>query len=193
MPEQGVDAAMGVGFPPPEYCVLVLVDVQERLYRVMPEFETRLAVMANALETARVLEVDTIVTEQYPKGLGPTHPELLERLAAGSPVVSKTAFSCWGEPEFAVTVTACRPKALVLLGMETHVCVQQTALSALKRGYEVLLLADGVCSRCPRDRETAIELLRARGATVTTFEALAFDWLEDSTHPRFREVSRIVK
>ena len=84
-------------------------------------------------------------------------------------------------------------RAVVLVGMETHVCVQQTALGALQRGYEVVLLADAVCSRSEEDRSTALALMRHEGVKVTSVEALAFDWLGDARNPAFKQVSAIVK
>jgi len=180
--------------PAMEHSMLVVIDVQDRLCRAMPSAcAERLTMMAKAVRIAGILKIETVVTEQYPQGLGTTVPELRDALEPGMPVFEKTAFSCWGCGAFAAAVDAHRPQALVLLGMETHVCVQQTALAALARGYGVFLLADAVCSRRDADRDTALALLRDQGAIVTTVEALAFAWLQTAAHPKFREVSRVVK
>ena len=108
-------------------------------------------------------------------------------------MVSKTCFSAWHAPAFGTAVEAVRPRALVLTGMESHVCVQLTALDCVRRGYETYLLADAVGSRRALDRECAVELMRAAGVRVTTFETVAFAWLRDSMHPKFREAVAIVR
>ena len=184
---------MSVCFPAPEHSVFVIVDVQERLCRAMPHFGERLGPMRRATSIAGLLGVDILLTEQYPKGLGHTVPALAEQAPSGTRVFEKTAFSCWGSPQFAAAVEALGSRAVVLVGMETHVCVQQTALGALQRGYEVVLLADAVCSRSEEDRSTALALMRHEGVKVTSVEALAFDWLGDARNPAFKQVSAIVK
>jgi nicotinamidase-related amidase len=184
---------MAIAFPHPEYCTFVLVDVQERLCRAMSELEAPLRAMTQALQIMPRLNVDVVVTEQYPKGLGRTLAPLQDLLPAGTPVFAKTAFSCWGAAEFAAWVGRTRPQALVLAGMETHVCVQQTAIEARRRGFGVILLRDAVCSRHSLDRDTALDLMRTHGVQVTTLEGLVFDWLGDSQHPAFKAVSQVVK
>jgi nicotinamidase-related amidase len=184
---------MGIAFPPAGETALIVIDIQDRLCRAMPELPAAQPVMEKAVRIAALLGVRTLVTEQYPKGLGPTLPELRESLPAAASVFSKTAFSCWGCAEFAAAVTEMRPSTLVLIGMETHVCLQQTAIDSLRRGYQVVVLADAVCSRKATDRDAALAFMRSRGIVVTTLEALAFDWLGDAQHPDFRALSRIVK
>ena len=180
-------------FPPPEACALILVDVQVKLTRAMSDFRLRQLPMAKAVLTAELLGCEIVVTEQVPTALGGTVDDLAELLPESTSVIGKTAFSCWGEPGFAARVASSRPQGLVLIGMETHVCVLQTALDSLARGYAVAVLADAVCSRADLDRQTALDLMQSRGVTVTTYEALAFDWLRDSKHARFRQVSQVVK
>jgi len=177
----------------PATSALVVVDIQDRLSKAMPDFEDYLPSMVRAVQAARALMVDTLVTEQYPKGLGDTIPEIRAELKHDVPVFDKTSFSCWGSVAFAAGVEAFRPKTLVLIGMETHVCVQQTALQALERGYRVIVLADAICSRREMDRDAALLLMASRGVTVSTTEALAFDWLQNSRHPAFKQVSAIFK
>ena len=184
---------MAVGFPESRNCVLVVVDVQERLCPAMSSFEDALAAMRRALQVAGILGVDTVITEQYPRGLGPTIPAIHEVVPSSVPVLTKTSFSCWGADGFQAALEKRGAKALVLVGMETHVCVQQTALEAIERGYEVVLLADAVCSRRPQDRECALDLMRVQGVGVTTSEALVFSWLGDAKHPCFKAVSAVVK
>ncbi len=184
---------MGVLCPPAEYYAFVVVDIQERLARAMPELDPALETMMKAMRAAGLLAVDVFITEQYPKGLGPTLPQLRELLPEQAKMFSKTAFSCWGQVDFASAIDRVRPQALVLMGMETHVCVQQTALEARKRGYKVIVLADAVCSRKRADQDVALDLMRTEGIVVTTLEALLFDWVGNAAASTFKEVSRIVK
>jgi nicotinamidase-related amidase len=173
--------------------MLVVIDVQERLCQAITETDESLRKMTAMVKAASLLEVDTIVTQQYPKGLGLTVPEISAALPATAAVIDKTSFACWGAPEFATAIEAVRPRALVLIGVETHVCVQQTALTARQRGYQVIIPADAVSSRNAYDKEIALALMRAKGIEVTTTEALLFDWLESARHPAFKAVSALVK
>lgn len=172
---------------------VVLVDVQDKLAKVMPDLAGLVRACGRLLSTARALSLDILVTEQYPQGLGPTVPVLRGLLAPDTPVFAKTSFSCWGSAEFAAAVDQRRPAWLVLIGVETHVCIQQTALDALERGYRVLLPVGAIQSRRPDDRKVALDLLRNAGATVTTTEALAFHLLRDASHPKFKEVATLFR
>ncbi len=176
-----------------EGVVWVLIDVQERLVKAMSEFAPVRDTQRRALRIAQILKTDVLVTEQYPQGLGPTIPELREVLPPNPRVFSKTTFGCWGCAEFANAIDATRPRHLLILGMEAHVCVQQTVLGALERGYNPVLIADGICSRKAFDRDTAFELMRHAGATVTTLEAAVFNLLRDAAHPQFKEVSKLFR
>lgn len=174
--------------------VLAVIDIQERLVAAMPEFEPAAKnAVVRLLKSAGVLKLETLVTEQYPQGLGPTVPEVKAALPVGTKTFAKTAFSCFGCTEFAAAVDAVRPGFLLLAGMETHVCVQQTALDALARGIQPVLLADVVTSRKKTDRELALRLLRHAGVTVTTVEAAVFHLLRDAKAPGFKEISRIFR
>lgn len=177
-----------------ELATLVLIDAQEKLCRAMADFENTTAPkISQILEAAHLLGVGTMVTEQYPKGLGATLPAIKNVLSPITPIIEKTSFSCWGSAGFRKAVQAIRPRYLILIGMETHVCVQQTALDALEEGYRVIVAADAVCSRHPEDRATALAYMRARGITVTTVEAIVFDWMRDANHPKFKEISKLFR
>ena len=176
-----------------EGVAVVLIDVQERLARAMPELGPHRDPMIRFLQAAALLKLDLMVTEQYPQGLGPTIPELTAVLPAGTPVFAKTTFSCWGCAEFATAVERFKPRHLILLGVETHVCVQQTAIEGLRRGYNVILPQDAVCSRKLVDREAALNLMRQAGVVVTSVEAIVFNLLRHSGHPQFREITKLFK
>ena len=173
---------------------LILIDAQEKLCKAMKDFETTTSrKIVQIVNASRQLGVGTIVTEQYPQGLGETIAPIKGVLSPVTPVIEKNSFSCWGCEAFRNAVQAIRPRTLILAGMETHVCVQQTALEALGEGYRVVVLADAVCSRCDYDKAISLALLRERGVTVTTVEALVFDWLQDAGNPKFKDVSKLFR
>jgi nicotinamidase-related amidase len=170
--------------------VLLLIDVQDRLLAKIP---TAAALVRNAgflLDVAALLDVPVRATEQYPKGLGPTTPELARRL--GQPPVAKTAFSCCGAGTLLDELEMLRRPSVVLVGMETHVCVAQTALDLIEAGLHVFLPVDALAARFAVDHDTALRRLERAGAEPTTAEAVAFEWLADSTHPQFKAASALV-
>jgi nicotinamidase-related amidase len=173
----------------PEASVVVVIDLQEKLLGVVPDATAVIEAVAFLLDVAHLMGVPTPATEQYPHGLGPTTPDLARRLP--DPIAAKTRFSAGDvlEPKFAEY----SQHAFVLVGVETHVCVAQTALDLLRRGHRVTIAVDGVGSRRRLDHDTALCRLEAAGATLSTVEAVAFEWLADSTHPQFKAVSQLVR
>ncbi len=180
----------------PTQTALLMVDMQERLLPAMPEGDggRLLRSVALLLETARRLGLPTVVTEQYPQGLGPTLlplREAMSRFAAAPSVHSKTTFSAAAVPE--VRAALADKRSVVVVGMEAHVCVFQTVRELVRRGHRVHVPMDAVASRDPRCRDAALSLLAAHGALVTTTETVVFDLLGDSQHPEFRALSREVR
>lgn len=172
---------------------VLLVDVQERLTPAMPaDALERVVKYATALiEGAKTLGVPVLATEQYPKGLGATLPALARLLP--SPALSKVHFSCGADPAFAAALEATGRKQVVITGMETHVCVFQTARDLVAMGYEVHVCADAVSSRTEEHRKVGLELCREAGAIVTTAETALFDLLHQAATPEFKKVSALVK
>jgi nicotinamidase-related amidase len=171
--------------------VLLVIDVQDKLLAAMPKASDLLRDVGFLLDVARLLEVPILATEQYPQGLGATHPTLAVRIA--SPISAKTQFSCCGPGEFLPTLNHFgRPKVIVT-GMESHVCVLQTVLDLIDRDYSVFVPVDGVQSRFSVDHEVALRRLESAGATLTSVETTAFEWLEDAKHPQFKAVSKLVR
>jgi nicotinamidase-related amidase len=169
---------------------LVVIDVQDKLLVKLP---TAAALVRNAaflLDVAALVEVPARATEQYPKGLGSTTAELARRLPKSPP--AKTAFSCCGAGTFLEELEMLRRPNVVLTGMETHVCVSQTALDLLGAGLHVFLAVDALGSRFAVDHDTALRRLEQAGAVLTTVEAVAFEWIGDSAHPQFKAVSKLV-
>ena len=173
-------------------CVL-LVDVQDRLTPAMPpDALARLVKYAKALIGAgKELDLPVLATEQYPKGLGRTLPELREMLP--EPPLEKTHFSCGADPAFASRLERTRRKQVIVTGMETHVCVFQTARDLVAMGYEVHVCADAVSSRTEEHRRVGLELCREAGAIITTAETAIFDLLHQAATPEFKKVAPLVK
>jgi nicotinamidase-related amidase len=174
--------------PKPESSLLLLIDFQMRL---APAMDGAAAAIANArrlAEGATHLGVDIVVTEQNPDKLGATVPELAEFAAAP---VDKQNFSAVAASEFPQEMLDGR--AAVLAGFEAHVCVLQTALGLLEQGRRVFVVADAVGSRRPESRDLALRRMASCGADLVTAEMVLFEWLGAADHPKFRDISRLVK
>ncbi len=171
--------------------LLVIVDIQDKLARVMPERDALVESVSRLIRGAGVLGVPILFTEQNPAGLGPTVPEL-RPLLGGEPIV-KRAFSCCGEPAFVQALRASGRRQVLLAGMETHVCVYQTARDLRADGFEVEVVVDAVASRTAANRAVGLEKIRAAGAGVTSVEAALFELLGVADGPSFKEILQIVK
>lgn len=184
-----------------ERAVLVVIDVQEKLAAAMKRREQVSAVTAGLIRAAAVLKVPVLATRQYPKGLGGLVPEVEAALEdarqAGTEVavVDKTAFCCEQEPAFASALSGLGPHRdqAVVCGMETHICVAQTALSLAAQMRTVQVAADGCSSRREFDRDIALDRMRAEGVVVTTWEAIVYEMLDEAGTEAFRTVLRTVK
>ena len=172
--------------------ILVVIDVQDKLFRVMPDREALANNLGKLIRGAQVLGVPLIVTEQNPKGLGPTIAELASLMPAVSPI-PKLSFSCCGEGRFLLELKALKRRQVLLAGIELHVCVYQTALELLALGYEVQVVADGVASRRAQNREIGLARLRDSGVSLTTAEMVLFELLKVAEGDVFKEISKIVK
>ncbi len=182
-----------------EACALVIIDIQERLAAAMPDPLAVVAVASKLARTFAMLEAPVIVTRQYPKGLGPTVPELERELLAlaeeGANVigVDKVAFCCAEESEFVDALRASGRKQVVLVGMETHICVSQTALSLRGEGFDVHVAADGCCSRERAAHDVALDRMRADGVTVTWSESVMYEAVGLAGTEEFKRLLHIVK
>jgi nicotinamidase-related amidase len=172
--------------------VLLIIDFQQGMLKVMDSWERIARKVTQLIHAADVLGVPVLVTEQYKKGLGETHPDLLKEIK--SPVVfQKEHFSACLETDFLSTVRSLHRHKIVVVGMETHVCVLQTCLDLIKAGFQVHLAADAVASRTSENRDIAIELLRQAGAVVSATEIVIFQWACRSNTDDFRRILPIVK
>jgi len=170
----------------------VLVDVQEKLWRVMYEREAVLENLKKLLGALRVLEVPIVWVEQVPEKIGPTIPALQELLSGQQPF-AKATFSGYGDATVRSRLEALGRKHYLLAGIEAHVCVYQTAVDLLDAGYAVSLVCDAITSRTPENKTIGLELARARGASLTSVETTLFEFLRSAQHPAFREIIEIVK
>lgn len=172
---------------------LLTIDVQARLMPTMQDNERVVKRCYRLAEAAKLFELPGSYTEQYPKGLGETLPEVKASLEeAGHPVFDKTRFTA-AIPEVLKHLKESGRQQVILCGAETHVCVYQTVRDLLGEGYQVLVAADAVSSRFPDDKALALENFRAMGALVTTSENILFDWLKDAKAPQFKAISNLVK
>ncbi len=172
----------------------MLIDVQTRLCTAMPE-AAMAAVIANIqrlIQGAKLLEIPLWVTEQYPEKLGETVPALQTLLPDYTPRVSKLAFSAWQAPELQESSVSVAPQ-VVLFGLETHICVLQTALDALAEGKQVFVVEDAVISRSDTNRNNAIERMRDAGCIITNTESMLFEPMQGATHTQFKAVSALIR
>lgn len=172
----------------PEKSLLAVIDVQERLLAAMPDAERVVARCLRLAEAARLLGVPAVLTEQYPKGLGSTPAALA---AALPPPAEKLAFSCAGCAAFDEAV-ARGAGAVVIAGLETHVCITQTCLDLLAEGVGVFVAVDAVAARHAIDHDTALRRIEAAGGVLTTSEAVLFEWCRTAEHPQFQAIRRLV-
>jgi nicotinamidase-related amidase len=180
----------------PDSSLLLVVDVQERLLGAMPEGaqERLLANVDILLEAARVLGVKVLVTEQYPKGLGPTVTKIAARLPPlGVSPLAKLDFDAMGDPNVARAIHHSEARQIIVVGMEAHVCVFQTARELARRGYATHVVADAVASRTEDNRQAGLRLCERAGAIVTVAETVAFDWLRRAGSDAFKQISKRIR
>ncbi|MCD4700040.1 MAG: hydrolase [Phycisphaerae bacterium] len=171
--------------------LLVVIDVQGKLAQSMHEKASLFEDIAKLIKAAGVLEVPIIRTEQYPEGLGATIPEIAELLPGEA--ISKIAFSCCGERRFAEAMEKSGRNQVLLCGIETHVCVYQTAIDLLESGHEVHVVADAVSSRTAANKAIGLAKMKDAGAAVTSVETALFELLKEAEGEKFKAILRIVK
>jgi nicotinamidase-related amidase len=169
---------------------LLVIDVQEKLVPKLFDPAPLVHNIAFLLDAARLLSMPVECTEQYPRGLGATVPELAAKLPQRP---DKVAFSCCAVPSVVQTFhREARPK-IVLCGIETHVCVLHTALDLLALDFRVFIAVDAVGSRSRIDHEVALSRLERAGAILTTSEMCVFEWIGGAGHPQFKAISRLIQ
>jgi nicotinamidase-related amidase len=179
-----------------EDAVLVVVDIQERLVGAIDPELYRMALRNTLIlvEAAATLQLPVIVTEQYPKGLGHTVAEVTGALASTPhQVTEKSTFSCARDESFLNALGGKGRRQVILVGMETHVCVYQTAIDLLRDGYSVFVLDDAVSSRFPHNYRSGLQAMAQAGATVVSTETALFSMLRTAGTPEFKKISSLLK
>jgi nicotinamidase-related amidase len=175
-----------------EDTLLVIVDIQEKLWRAMHEKEAMLENAVKMVQAAKILGLPMLWTEQNPHGLGPTVPEIRELLVDMEPI-SKLSFSCAGEPRFQEELERMDRDQILVAGMESHVCVYQTVVDLLDLGYEVEVLIDAVSSRTLENKSLGLTKCEMNGAGLTSVETAIFELLRSAEGEEFKQILKVVK
>lgn len=175
-----------------EKSCLVLIDVQEKLAAVMHESARMVSNCAILLKAARPLHVPILWCQQNPKALGPTVESLREHLEGVTPM-DKLSFSCCGQPSFLAALEQREIETAILCGVESHVCVFQTAMELMQKGLYVHVIADAVASRTPENKQIGLSRMAAAGAVISSTEMLLFELLRTAEHPQFKALSRLIR
>ncbi len=174
--------------------LVVVMDVQQKLTSVMPtQVKEDVIEKINILLTiANTLSIPIIVTEQYPDGLGSTEAALSEQLMRAMAVIEKTSFSAFDTVDFVKQIEQSGRKQIVLVGMEAHICILQTALNLQEAGFQVFVVEDGVSSRSVTNQENGLLRLRNAGIIITNVESVFFEWLGDATRTEFKALAKLI-
>jgi len=178
-----------------EESALMIVDIQTKLTAVMPvKVLARLQRNTESLiKASAALGIPVFATEQYPQGLGNMEKDLTDILPAETGRYEKTGFSCASNEDFRDDLRQSERKQVILTGMETHVCILQTAMDLLNTGYQVIIVADAVCSRHRDSYENALNRMRATGVTIANTESVIFEWLRDAKHEHFKRLQSLIR
>jgi len=174
-----------------EQSVGLIIDIQEKLFPHMDQKESLLKKTAMLLEGLKVLGIPLVITEQYPKGLGPTIKQISE--VVPEVVIEKIAFSCCDEPTVLRSPHFQNRKTVIICGIEAHVCVLQTVVDLIGSRFSAVVVEDCISSRNPVDKQVALERMRAEGAVVSTCESILFELARVAGTDEFKAISRIVK
>ena len=172
---------------------LLVVDIQEAFRSVMADFDRLASRTSTAIRGFQVLELPVFVTEQYPKGLGRTAVEICNVLPADFEYIEKTAFSSCGAAVLEQRFQEAGVEQVVVCGLETHVCVNQTVHDLLDRGFDVHLLTDCVASRFEHDKQAGLAKIFASGAVPSSIEMALFELMRDARHDKFKQIQQLIK
>jgi len=175
-----------------ENCCLAVVDVQGKLAQLMHNKEELFKNIRTLIQAAQMLEMPILWCQQVPNALGPTVPEVAELLTDIEPI-NKAAFSCCGADQFRDKLRTMRRNQILLCGIESHVCVYQTAVDLLAKGLVVNVVADAISSRTHENKQIGIERMAASGAAITCVEMALFELLRTAEHPKFRQIAKLIK
>jgi nicotinamidase-related amidase len=171
---------------------LAVIDMQEAFRAIIGDFDDMTTRIATLVQAAQLLNLPLIVTEQYPKGLGHTVPEIAGYFPEGTTPIEKLSFSACGVQEFDTRLRERHVEQVILCGIEAHICVSQTAHDLLQNGYQVHLLSDAVTTRLPRNCEIGINKMAKAGAIISSIETALFELCPAGT-PEFKQMQTLVK
>ncbi|MCY1723560.1 isochorismatase family protein [Prolixibacteraceae bacterium Z1-6] len=175
-----------------ENTIGLVIDMQERLFPVMNEKETLLKSCQTLVEGLGTLSIPLVISQQYTKGLGETLPEI-KALIPDFEYIEKKDFSCWDTPEIAAKFKELDAKNIIICGIESHVCVLQTAVDLKAAGLNPIVVMDCVSSRTEANKEMAKERFRTEGIMMTSYESILFELTRSAGAPEFRAISKLVK
>lgn len=175
-----------------EGAALVIIDVQEKLFPSIFEKEKVLNNTLKLIQFAKIINMPIVLTEQYPRGLGQTIPEIKEIIPEIKPV-EKVEFSCFGSEKFRSLLRDLGAKTLIIAGIETHICVAQTSLEGLSNGYRICVVSDATSSRSLEDKNVALERMRQSGIIVASTEMIIYELLRVAGTQEFREALKLIK
>lgn len=175
-----------------ENSLVIIIDIQERLVAAL----NKDVVVENAIKVAsaaKALNIPVILTEQYPKGLGHTVQNLVDALPDCSDIVEKTYFNALLEDGMLDKIKSYGKKQIVIFGIETHICVHQTASALIEEGFDVYVIKDACASRNKYEFKQGIDAMVANGVKVSCVEIALFEWLKSAKNPKFKEVQALIK
>ncbi|MBD3181127.1 isochorismatase family protein [Candidatus Poribacteria bacterium] len=182
---------MSLGIIKKDKTAFIMIDIQERFLPVIHEIYDVIENSNRLVKGTSILDIPLLVTEQYPKGLGPTVNNI--ELDDNQKIIEKISFGCFGCIDFVDEINKINVDSLVIFGIESHVCVLKTSLEALDRGYEVHVIADATSSRTLDNKHIALERLRQSGAFIASTEMILFLLMEKSGSDEFKAISKLVK
>ena len=175
-----------------ENSLVLIIDIQDRLVAAL----NKDVVVENAVKTvkaAKYLNIPVLLTEQYPKGLGHTVQQLADALSENSEIVEKTYFNALLEDGMLDKIKSYGKKQIVIFGIETHICVHQTASALVEAGFDVYVIKDACASRNKYEFKQGIDAMVANGVKVSCVEIALFEWLKGAKNPKFKEVQALIK
>jgi nicotinamidase-related amidase len=175
-----------------QQCCLTVVDIQGKLAQLMHGRDALFKNVQILIQAAKILEIPILWCQQCPDALGPTVPEIAQLLDDNKPI-NKSAFSCCGAEQFNAGLKGLARNQILLCGIETHVCIYQTAIDLLGRGFTVNIIADAVSSRALENKQIAISRLTAEGAKISCTEMVLFELLKTAEHPKFKQIAKLIK
>jgi nicotinamidase-related amidase len=175
-----------------ENCCLVVVDVQGKLAQLMHGKQALFENIQILIKAAKILDIPILWCQQCPDSLGPTISEIAELLTDNEPI-NKASFSCCGEDAFNTKLQALNRRQILLCGIEAHVCIYQTAVDLLHKGYEANVIADAISSRTLDNKNIAISRMAAEGIKVSSTEMVLFELLKTAEHPHFSQIAKLIK